>query len=132
MESTRPDIRPYHTGYLTDDLDRAIAFYEQVFGGEVLSRVSNARGEIAFIRASGFEVEIIAPADPARLAGRRGLVLDHIGYFVSDLNKAVAYLEEKGARFAGEPNVNARGDRVLFMDTACALGTKIHLTQKPD
>jgi predicted enzyme related to lactoylglutathione lyase len=131
MKSNDFDVWVYHTGYLTDDLDRAVAFYEQIFGGKVLSRAANVKGETAFVMAGGFEVELIAPADKTRLAGRTGLVLDHVGYFVPDLDQAMAELKKKGAKFAGEPSVNPVGYRMIFLDTASSLGTRIHLTEKP-
>lgn len=131
MKSDDLNIRVYHTGYLTDDLDRAIAFYEKMFNGKVLSRAANVKGETAFVRAGEFEVELIAPADKTRLAGRTGLVLDHVGYFVPDLDQAVAELKNKGAKFAGEPSVNPVGYRMIFLDGESSLGTRIHLTEKP-
>jgi predicted enzyme related to lactoylglutathione lyase len=121
----------YHTGYLTDDLDRAIAFYEKMFNGKVLSRAANDKGETAFVKAGDFEVELIAPIDKARLAGRTGLVLDHVGYFVPDLDRAMAELKQKGAKFAGEPSVNPVGYRMIFLDIESSLGTRVHLTEEP-
>jgi methylmalonyl-CoA/ethylmalonyl-CoA epimerase len=130
METNDFDVWVYHTGYLTDDLDRAIAFYEKTFGGRVLSRVPHVRGEVAFVRAGGFEVELIAPVDKARLAGRTGLVLDHVGYFVPDLDRAMAELKKKGAKFAGEPSLSSGGYRMVFLDAESSLGTRIHLTEE--
>ena len=120
----------YHTGYLTDDLDRAIAFYEKTFGGKVLSRAPYDKGEMAFVKAGDSEVELIAPADKGRLGGRTGLILDHVGYFVADLDKAMAELKKKGAKFVGEPSVSAVGYRIIYLNAESTLGTRIHLTQK--
>jgi predicted enzyme related to lactoylglutathione lyase len=130
MKSDDYDVWVYHTGYLTDDLDQAIAFYEKTFRGKVLSRAINDKSETAFVRAGDFEVELIAPIDKARLAGRTGLVLDHVGYFVPDLDKAMAELKKKGAKFAGDPLMSAGGYRIIFLDTESTLGTRIHLTEK--
>jgi hypothetical protein len=57
--------------------------------------------------------------------------LDHVGYFVPDLDQAMAELKNKGAKFAGEPSVNPVGYRMVFLDAASSLGTRIHLTEKP-
>lgn len=120
----------YHTGYLTDDIEAAIAFYEKTFGGQVLGRsTASGGGQIAYVKAGDSEVELIAPADKARLGGRQGLILDHIGYFVANLDQALAALKAKGVKYA-EPYTSAMGYRIAYLDSGSTLGTRIHLTEK--
>ncbi len=121
----------YHTGYNTDDVAKAVAFYEEAFGGKLLKQVTQPDGtKMAFVRFGDSEVELIEPADKSRLAGRTGLVIDHVGYFVDDLDKAVAEMKAKGVKFGAGPTVSAMGYRMIFLDTASTLGTRIHLTER--
>ena len=121
----------HHPGYLVQDLEEAIAFYERTFGGKVLKRgQSSDGGRNAFVQNDDTLIEIIEPADKSRLAGRGGQVLDHIGYTVPDIDRAVTELKAKGVRFVTEkPIINIMGWRLIYLDPADAMGARIHLTQ---
>lgn len=120
----------YHIGYLTDDVDQAVDFYKRTFGGEVAGQTTGADGgKIVYVKAGDSEVELIQPADRSRLGGKTGLVLDHVGYFVSDLDQAIADLKAKGLKLASEPTVSAVGYRMCYLDASSTLGTRMHLTE---
>ena len=119
-----------HAGYLVEDVEAAAAWYEKTFGGKRTGGGSAAMGKLAFIRMGDVEVELIEPADRSRLTGRGDHVFDHIGYVVEDLDKAVADYKAKGYTFATtEPMVNVAGYRLIFFDTSCTNGARIHLTE---
>jgi len=121
----------HHPGYLVQDLDEAIAFYERAFGATVLKRgQAGATGRNAFVQVGEVPIELIEPADKSRIAGRGGQVIDHIGYLVPDIEKAGAELKAKGIRLATEkPVTSIIGVKIWYLDAADALGTRIHLTQ---
>lgn len=121
----------YHVGYLTDDLTRAVAFYQETFGGRIVAQVSAGDGaKIAYVKVGDSEVELIEPADKSRLGGKMGLALDHVGYFVPDIDKAIADLKSRGVEFASaEPTVSAVGYRMIYLEPASTLGTRLHLTE---
>ncbi len=121
----------YHTGYLTDDLDKAIAFYQAAFDAQVLGRPRSTTGENVFLKVGDTEVEIICPADKTALGGRTGLILDHVGYFVPDLEQALIEMEKRGFKRGRPVFTTALGYRIGYLDTESTLGTKIHLTEKP-
>lgn len=126
--------RVHHVAYLTDDLEAAKAFYRTVFGAEVTLETGNpgSGSRMAFLKLGATGVEVIEPADASRLQGRSGLVLDHIGYVVDDLDAAVADLSARGVGFATpEPRVSPEGTRLIYLDTAHTLGTRIHLSERP-
>jgi len=121
----------YHTGYMTDDVARAVAFYEQKFGGQLLKQVSQPDGtKMAFVKFGESEVELIEPGDKSRLGGKTGLIIDHVGYYVADLDKAMAELKAKGVKFGAGPTTSAMGYRMIFVDTDVTLGARIHLTEE--
>ncbi len=124
----------YHVGYLTDDLDAAKAFYRDTLGATVLLESGNAESgsKMAFLQVGGTEVELIEPADKARLGGQTGLIYDHIGYTVDDLDAAIAQLRARGVGFATDaPRTNPAGARLIYLDAKDTLGARIHLTQPP-
>ena len=126
--------RIYHIGYLTDDIDAARRMYETVFDARFKLESEDAQKtmRMVFLRVGETEVELMQPYDPARLGGRTGLILDHIGYVVEDMEAAIATLRERGITFIGEaPITNAEGARVFYLEPGGTLGTRLHLTTAP-
>jgi catechol 2,3-dioxygenase-like lactoylglutathione lyase family enzyme len=121
----------YHTGYLTDDLERAIDFCKRTYGGDVVKRMTNPDGSlIAYWQCGGTEFELIEPRDKSSLNGRTGLIIDHIGVFVDDIDRWIVELKAKGQRFlTPEPYVSGLGFRVIYIDPATNMGTRVHLTE---
>jgi catechol 2,3-dioxygenase-like lactoylglutathione lyase family enzyme len=122
----------YHIGYLTESNAEAIDFYVKTFGAELLAEATSSDGKtkLAFVKVGDTEVELIEAPDRVHSADRGGILLDHIGYLVPDIEKAATELRQKGIKFAAErPNINPRGHQVLYFDTATTNGVKIHLTQ---
>lgn len=125
----------YHICYLTDDLDAAIALYRQAFGAELTLQVeSPATGsKMAYLQVGGTQVELIEPADKARLNGQTGLVYDHIGYVVESIAAEMERLKVRGINFAtAEPKTSAEGARLIYLDSTNMQGARIHLTERPD
>jgi methylmalonyl-CoA epimerase len=123
----------YHIGYQTDDADAAVALYQQAFGGELKTQVTNPDGtRLVFVRIGNTEVEIIQPGDKSVLGGKTGLILHHIGYTVDNVEKALAELESKGyKRLWPEVRSNVEGARLIYMDPASLGGINMHLTERP-
>jgi catechol 2,3-dioxygenase-like lactoylglutathione lyase family enzyme len=121
----------HHIGYLTDDIDAARSLFADKFGGKVLTESTNAEGNKAlFMRMGAVEVEVIEPADKARLGGKKGLVIEHVGFFVEEFESAKAELEQKGVKFvASAAAAGAARPRIAYMETESTLGTRIHLSR---
>lgn len=122
----------YHVGYWTDDIAKAIAFYQTTLGAELFKEVTGPDGKtkMAFLHVGATDVELIQPADQSVLGGQTGLVLHHIGYLVPNLEEAMAELAAKGVKFAAAaPNVTPTNARIIYLDTASSNGARMHLTQ---
>jgi methylmalonyl-CoA/ethylmalonyl-CoA epimerase len=123
----------YHLGYLTDNLEAAKAFYQDALGATVLLESDNpaSGSKMAFLQVGGTQVELIEPADKARLDGRTGLIFDHVGYTVDSLEREIVQLAANGLRFATtEPRVNPEGAQLIYLDASTTLGARIHLTER--
>jgi hypothetical protein len=121
----------YHTGYLTDDMAGALDLLRRTFGGTVIAEMgAGDGGRLAYVRLGNAEVEVIEPVDKARIGGRQGLILDHVGYTVADLDASIAELGARGVRFqTSEPTINAVGQRMIYLDPSTSGGSKVHLTE---
>ncbi len=136
--------RIVHAGYLVEDVDQAVAFYEKSFGGAVVGGigVSRSGGRQAFVNFGRVQVELIEmpPPPPAgrevtdpKNRGGKPCAMDHVGYVVPDIRASIADCKRRGLRFAGaEANTNRIGQTLLYLDTAASMGSRMHLTQLPD
>ena len=120
----------HHAGYLVNDLDAVVAWYEKTFDGKQTSGGDGAGGnKVAFVRLGDGEVELIEPADKGELGGR-SWAYHHIGYVVEDVEKAMVELKAKGFKFTTDaPIVNVAGYRLIHFDTSTTDGMRIHLTE---
>ena len=127
-----------HIGYLVHDLDAAVAWYADGFGGEKAGGSALAAGGIipsggrnAFVHFGKVEVELIEPEDKTGLPADT-LVMHHVGYAVSDINASIVSLKARGFKFFSDtPNTNVLGQQVLYFDPASTNGVLMHLTQLP-
>lgn len=127
-----------HIGYLVRDLDAAVAWYAQGFGGENAGGSTLPAGGIipsggrnAFVHFGKVEVELIEPQDKTGLPDDT-LVMHHIGYVVSDIAASMVDLKAKGFKFfADAPITNVMGQQLIYFDPASTNGILMHLTQLP-
>lgn len=127
-----------HIGYLVDDLDKALAWFNKSFGAEPAgggavqsSHVVPGGGRNAFVHFGQVEAELIEPRDPGALP-KDTLVMHHVGYVVADIPQAVTRARARGLAFlADAPYTNPLGQQVLYFDPSTTNGVLMHLTQLP-
>lgn len=131
--------RIQHIGYLVADLDAAIGWFKQTFGGDNAGGSNLNPGGVAvpsggrnaFVHFGQIEVELIEPNDRTGIPDHT-LVMHHVAYVVSDLARARPELEARGFKFAApQANTNVIGQQVLYFDPATTNGFLMHLTQQP-
>lgn len=120
----------HHVGITVEDLDRAVEFYRDTFGFEVLSRfevagdafetgvgVPGASGQFAHLDADGIRLELVsyepeggeAAADALNDTGAK-----HLGFEVEDLDGFYAALDDE-VETISEPQTTASGTSILFV-----------------
>ena len=127
-----------HMGYLTPDLDRAVAWFEESFGavnggGGPLNPgyAMPSGGRNAYVQFGNAEAELLEPTDKTGLSSEI-LTMHHVGYVVPDINRAIDQLTARGFKFAADkPNVNVLGQTLLYFDSTTTNGVKMHITQLP-
>jgi methylmalonyl-CoA/ethylmalonyl-CoA epimerase len=111
-----------HIGVATDDLDGAIALYEDTLGMPVAHRetVESQGVEAVLLDVGEGHVELLRPLGADTPVGkyleRKGPGLHHVAYAVDDIESALGSLKEAGIEMIDtEPRVGIRDSRVAFV-----------------
>jgi len=112
-----------HIGVATDDLEGALALYEETLGMPVAHRETvEAQGvEAVLLDVGEGHVELLKPLGPDTPVGKylekRGPGLHHVAYAVDDIEDVLSRLSEAGVELIDEePRVGIRGSRVAFVN----------------
>jgi methylmalonyl-CoA/ethylmalonyl-CoA epimerase len=111
-----------HIGVATDDLDGAVALYEDTLGMPVAHRetVESQGVEAVLLDVGDGHVELLRPLGPDTPIGkyleRKGPGLHHVAYAVDDIDKVLSGLKEAGIELIdSEPRTGIRDSRVAFV-----------------
>ncbi len=125
-----------HIAIAVNDLDAAIAWYENVFGATVEHReVVDSDGVAeALLRVADSYVQLLTPtrddSPVAKYLANKGEGLHHVGYRVSDCAVALEAVKAAGGRVIDEaPRPGSRGTTVAFVHPKTSFGTLIELVQ---
>jgi catechol 2,3-dioxygenase-like lactoylglutathione lyase family enzyme len=106
-----------HMHLRSPDPEATAAFYERMFGAQILRSVQNGTPRID-LKLGGVDVFImpVAPGsnvNPPPVSPYQGL--DHFGLRVNGIDAVVADLKAKGVHFTMEPTTIRPGVRVAFL-----------------
>jgi len=145
-----------HVGFTVPDLDEAVRFFVDVIGCEAFYELGPFQSDgdwmtrhldvhpqavmrrLRFLRCangSNFEIfEYEAPDQRREQPKNSDVGGHHLGFYVEDMDAAVAYLKEKGVRVLGEPTVRMTGPSagqswVYFLSP---WGMQLELVSYPD
>lgn len=111
-----------HVGVAVEDLDAAIALYEQSFEMELAHRetVESQGVEAVLLDVGGGHVELLRPLGPETAVGkflaRKGPGLHHVAYAVADIDVTLERLAAAGLQLIDrEARVGIRESRVAFL-----------------
>lgn len=131
-----PEHKIDHIGIAVRSLDRALEFYAQQLGFEVMGRetVAGEGVNVAMLPAGGPRIELLEASEPdsviAKFIEKRGEGLHHIAVKVSDLGAAVERLRTSGARLLNEPRAGAGGHQYVFVHPSSTGGVLLELIQE--
>jgi methylmalonyl-CoA epimerase len=111
-----------HIGVATDDLDAAVALYEEALGMPVAHRetVESQGVEAVLLSIGDGHVELLRPLGPDTPIGKyldnRGPGLHHVAYAVDDIDGVLSKLKEAGIEMIdSQPRIGIRQSRVAFV-----------------
>lgn len=128
----------HHVGIVVEQLDVALAHYQQVLGAhlELRRELTEQQVEAASLLVGADTVELIAPLDEgsgvARFLQRRGPGLHHVAYAVRDVAATLAAFAASGARLIDErPRPGLHGTPVAFVHPKSLFGVLTELVEIP-
>jgi methylmalonyl-CoA epimerase len=126
-----------HVGIAVHDLDAVVAWYEKMFGAEVMhrERIESDGVDEALIKVADSYIQLLTPyTDTSPLAKymeRNGEGIHHVGYRVADCGEVLDSVKAQGARVVDEhPRTGSRGTTVAFLHPKTAFGTLIELVEE--
>ena len=126
-----------HIAIAVNDLEAAIAYYQNVFGATVDHRevVESDGVEEALLKVAESYIQLLTPTRPdspvAKSLEKRGEGLHHIGYRVNNCAEALAAMIAAGATPLDKaPRPGSRGTTVAFIHPKGSFGTLIELVQE--
>jgi methylmalonyl-CoA/ethylmalonyl-CoA epimerase len=125
-----------HIGVAVDDMDAALALYQDALGMPLVHRetVTEQGVDAALLDVGEGHVELLSPLGPDTPVGkfleRKGPGLHHVAYRVADVEAALASLSAAGLRLIDErPRTGIRGSRVAFLHPASTGGVLTEIVQ---
>ena len=126
-----------HIAIAVNDLEAAIAYYQNAFGATVDHRevVESDGVEEALLKVAESYIQLLTPTRPdspvAKSLEKRGEGLHHIGYRVNNCAEALAAMIAAGATPLDKaPRPGSRGTTVAFIHPKGSFGTLIDLVQE--
>ncbi len=125
-----------HIGVATDDLEGALALYEQTLGMSLAHRetVESQGVEAALLDVGDGHVELLQPLGPDTPIGKylekRGPGLHHVAYAVGDIEEVLDKLKDAGIELIDdEPRIGIRDSRVAFVHPRSTGGVLTEIVQ---
>jgi len=107
-----------HVHLRSPDPDQTAAYYERMFGAEIIKSVMSnglARTDMRLGGVMFFIAQVPASAGLAEKSEGSFVGLDHMGLRVKNIDAVVAELKAKGAEFTVEPKTIRPGVRIAFV-----------------
>lgn len=103
--------RIHHTAIMVSDMERSIAWYQQVLGMRLTERHNLGGRLIAFVEVAGAQVELVQKEEPFDSKG----VVNHVAFEVADIRAVMARLREAGVTLEQEQPIPIwEGGQILF------------------
>jgi methylmalonyl-CoA/ethylmalonyl-CoA epimerase len=125
-----------HIGVATDDLEGALALYEQTLGMPLAYRetVESQGVEAVLLDVGEGHVELLRPLGPDTPVGKyldkKGPGLHHVAYAVADIDETLGKLKEAGVELIdSEPRIGIRDSRVAFLHPRSTGGVLTELVE---
>ncbi|MBN1992161.1 MAG: methylmalonyl-CoA epimerase [Anaerolineae bacterium] len=125
-----------HIAIVVENIEQALTVYCEAVGLP-LDHIAEEPAEqvrVAFLPTAAGEIELIQPTTPdsgvAKFLAKRGEGLHHICLEVESIETTMQELETRGLQILGEPRLNQRGDKYVFIHPKSAHGVLLELYER--
>jgi methylmalonyl-CoA/ethylmalonyl-CoA epimerase len=125
-----------HIGIAVNNLESAIAFYEEVMGIECykIEEVADQKVRTAFLIVGETKIELLESTDPEGPIGKfiekRGEGIHHIAFAVDKIEEHLARAQNKGVKLIDSiPRKGAEGLDIAFLHPKSASGVLIEFCE---
>lgn len=125
-----------HIAIVVADIEKALELYRDTLDLPLEYIVEEAveQVRVAFLPTANGEIELIQPttADSgvAKFLAKRGEGLHHICLEVDDLEAVLLPMAARGLEVLGEPRLNERGEKYIFIHPKSAHGVLLELYER--
>lgn len=104
-----------HVGVVVSDIEKSTKFYKEAFGCEVCGSHEDERLKIVYLRAGDSIIELLKYLNADSNRESRGRI-DHIAFFVPDMDKAIERAEGLGAKMLFDAPRPFEDTRIFFIE----------------
>ncbi len=119
-----------HTRMRVSDMEQTLAFYQGLFGFEIVERKTSPRGsQLAFLSVPNSDelIELCSFPSSGPINVEEDLI--HLAFEVDDMDEAIKDLKSKNIPITDGPTTGTSGGRFLFIDAPD--GYEIELIERP-
>ena len=129
----------HHIGIAVKSIAEALKFYTERLGLESreVVEVPEQKVRVAALQIGESRIELLESTSPdspiAKFLEKRGEGIHHIAFEVTDIEKRLMELKEKGIRLIDEkPRLGAHNTRIAFIHPKSTQGVLIELVEKKE
>ncbi|HEA47326.1 MAG TPA: methylmalonyl-CoA epimerase [bacterium] len=126
-----------HIGIAVKSIEEALKFYSERLGLESkeVVEVPEQKVKVIALQIGESRIELLESTSPdspiAKFLEKRGEGIHHIAFEVTDIEKRLEELKEKGIRLIDEkPRQGAHGTRIAFIHPKSTQGVLIELVER--
>ena len=129
-------IKINHIAIVVEDIENALAVYRDAIGLplEHIAEEPAEQVRVAFLPTTSGEIELIQPTTSdsgvAKFLAKRGEGLHHICLEVDSVDATMETMKTRGLQILGEPRVNQRGEKYVFIHPKSAHGVLLELYER--
>ncbi|MDH3676300.1 MAG: methylmalonyl-CoA epimerase [Anaerolineae bacterium] len=125
-----------HIAIVVEDIKAALAVYRDLVGLAVdhIAEETAEQVRVAILSTENGDIELVEPTSPdsgvAKFLARQGEGLHHICLEVEDMGTTVNQMKAHGLDVLGEPRINDRGEKYIFIHPKSAHGVLLELYER--